>query len=91
MERGQTAGFPSINKYLEEWNQFANSRIDVIKFILVKHLENLITEFNRNIPDSNLASQLRVRNSFMAKVDNLSQDVAGLQEELIDLHQNKFH
>jgi len=91
LERGRTAAFPSMNKYLEEWNQIAISRIDVIKPILMEHLENLIMEFNRYIPDRNLASQVWVRNPFLAKVDNLLKDVAGLQEELIDLHHDEFH
>ena len=91
LERGRTAAFPSMNKYLEEWNQIAISRIDVIKPILMEHLENLIMKFNRYIPDRNLASQVWVRNPFLAKVDNLLKDVAGLQEELIDLHHDEFH
>ena len=91
LERGQTAAFPSINKYLEEWNQTDSSRIDVIKPILVEHLENLITEFNRYLLDINLEAQLWVRNPFLANVDNLLENVAGLQEELIDLHHDRFH
>ena len=91
LERGRTAAFPSMNEYLEEWNQIAISRYDVIKPSLMEHLKNLITEFDRCIPDRNLASQLWVRNPFLAKVDNLSEDVAGLQEELIDLHHDQFH
>ena len=57
----------------------------------MEHLENLITAFDRNLPDINLEAQLWVRNPFVAKVDNLSEDVAGLQEELIDLHHDQFH
>ena len=91
LERGQTAAFPFMNEYLEEWNQTDGSRFNVIKPILVEHLKNLITEFDRYIPDINLETQLWVRNPFLAKVDNLSEDVAGLQEELIDLHHDQFH
>ena len=91
LESGRTAAFPSMNEYLEERNQIAISRFDVIKHILMEHLENLITEFNRYIPDRNLASQLWVINPFLAKVDNLSEDVAGLQEELVDLPHDQFH
>ena len=91
LERGQTAAFPSMNEYLEEWNQIAISRLDIIKPILMEHLENLITEFDRYIPDRNEASQWWVTNPFLAKVDNLSEDVAELQEELIDLHHDQFH
>ena len=57
------------------------SRFDATKSILVEHLENLITEFDPYIPDRNL---------FLTKVDNLSEDVAGLQEELINLHHDEF-
>ena len=46
LEHGRTAAFPSVNEYLEEWNQTDSSRFDVIKPILVAHLENLITEFS---------------------------------------------
>ena len=63
----------------------------MIKLFLVKYLEKLITEFDRYIPDKNLAFQLWVRNPFLAKDDALSDDVAGLQEKLIDLHQNEIH
>jgi len=91
LEHGRTAAFPSMNEYLEKWNQIAISRLDIIKPILMEHLENLITEFNRYIPDRNEASQWWVTNLFWAKVDNLSEDVAGLQEELIDLHHDQFH
>ncbi|XP_039260762.1 zinc finger BED domain-containing protein 5-like [Styela clava] len=66
-------------------------RFDAIKPILIEHLENLITEFDRYIPDRNLTCQLWVRNSFLAKVDDLSEDIAGLQEEFIDLHHDQFH
>ena len=85
LERGRKAAFPSMNEYLEEWNQTDSSRFDVIKPILVKHLEHLITEFHRYLPDIHLEAQQWVRNPFLSKVDNLSEDVAGLQEELIDL------
>ena len=91
LEHGQTAAFPSMNEYLEEWNQTDSSRFDVIKRILVEHLENLITEFDRYLPDINLEAHLWVRNPFLAKADKLSEDVAGLQEELIDLHHDQFH
>ena len=91
LERGRTAAFPSMNEYLEEWNQTDSSRFDVIKPILVKHLEHLITEFDRYLPDINLEAQQWVRNPFLSKVDNLSEDSAGLQEELIDLRQDQFH
>ena len=91
LERGRTAAFPSMNEYLEEWNQTDSSRFDVIKPILVEHLENLITEFDRYLPDINLEAQQWVTNPFLSKVDNLSEDVAGLQEELIDLHHDQFH
>ena len=91
VERGRTAAFPSMNEYLEEWNQTDSSSFDVIKPILVEHLENLITAFDCYLPDLNLKAQLGVRNPFLAKVDNLSDDVAGLQEELIDLHCDQFH
>ena len=77
LERGQTAAFPSMNKYLEEWNQTDSSRFDVIKPILVEHLKNLITEFDRYLLDINLEAQLWVRNPLLAKVDNLSENVAG--------------
>ena len=49
-----------------------------------------MTEFDRYHPDINLEAPLWVRNPFLAKVDNLSDD-AGLQEELIDLHHDQFH
>ena len=78
-------------EYLEERNQTDSSRFDVIKPILVEHLENLITEFDRYLPKINLEAQLWVRNLFLAKVDNLSEDVEGLQEELIDLQHDQFH
>ena len=91
LERGRTAAFPSMNEYLEEWNQIAINRLDVIKPFLMEHLEKLITEFDRYIPDKNLAFQLWVRNPFLAKADALSQDVTGLQEKLIDLHQDEIH
>ena len=80
-----------MNEYLEEWNQTDSSRFDVIKPILVEHLENLITEFDRYLLDINLEAELWVRNPFLAKIDNLSQNVAGLQGELIDLHHDRFH
>ena len=48
LESGQTAAFPSTNK---EWNQTDSSRFDVIKPILVEHLENLMTEFDRYLLD----------------------------------------
>ena len=62
----------------------------MIKPFLVEHLENLIKECDRYIPDRNLASQLSVRNSFLAKFDNLSEDFAGLQKKLINLHHDEF-
>ena len=86
LERGRRAAFPSMNEYETD-----SSRFDVIKPILVEHLVNLITEFDRYIPNINLEVRLWVRNPFLAKVDNLSEDVAGLQEELIDLHHDQFH
>ena len=58
LEHGQTAAFSSMNEYLEEWNQTDSSRFDVIKPILVEHLENLITEFDRYLPDINLEAHL---------------------------------
>ena len=45
--------------------------------ILVEHLENLITKFDRYLPNINLEAQLWVRNPFLSKVDNLSEDAAG--------------
>ena len=87
LEHERTAAFPSLNEYLKEWNQTDSSRFDVIKPILiVEHLKNLITEFDRYLSDINLKAQLCVKNPSLAKVDNLSEDVAGLQEELIDWH-----
>ena len=80
-----------MNEYLEEWNQTDSSRYDVIKPILVEHLENLITEFDRYLPNINLEAQLWIRNPFLSMVDNLSEDVAGLQEELIDLQHDQCH
>ena len=91
LEYGQTAAFPSMNEYVEERNQADSSRFDVIKPILVVHLENLITELDRYLPDINLEAHMWVRNPFLAKVDNLSEDAAGLQEELINLHHDQFH
>ena len=86
-ERERTAAFPSLNEYLKEWNRTDSSRFDVIKPILiVEHLKNLITEFDRYLSDINLEAQMCVKNPSLAKVDNLSEDVAGLQEELIDWH-----
>ena len=57
----------------------------------MEHLEKLITEFDRHIWDKNLAFQQWFRNSFLAKVEGLSENVAGLQEELIDLHHDESH
>ena len=57
----------------------------------MEHSENLITEFDRYLPDINLEAHLWARNPFLAKVDNLSENVAGLQEELFDLHHGQFH
>ena len=79
LEHGRTAAFPSMNEYLKEWNQTDSSRFDVIKPILVEHLENLIVKFDRYLPDINLEAQLWVRNPSLAKVDNLSEDVAWLK------------
>ena len=56
----------------------------------MRHLENLIMEIYRYLPDMNLEAQPWVRNSFLSKVDNLSEDVAGLQKELFDLHHDQF-
>ena len=72
-----------MNEHLEEWNQTDSSKFDVIKPILVEHFENLMTEFDRYFLNVNLGAQLWVRNSFLLKVDNLSKDVVGMQEELI--------
>ena len=80
-----------MNENLEEWNQTDSSRFDVIKPILVEHLENLITEFDRYLPDINLETQLWVTNPFLTKVDKLLENAAGLQEQLIDLHHDRFH
>ena len=92
LERKRTAAFPSLNEYLKEWNQTDRSRFDVIKPILiVEHLKNLFTEFDRYLSDINLEAQLCVKNSSLAKVYNLSEDVAELQEELIDLHHDQCH
>jgi len=91
LERGRTAAFPSLNEYLEEWEDDEIGALDAIKPILVNHLENLITEFDRYIPDRDLASQHWIRNPFQAKVDDLSEDVHGLQEEFIELHHDEFH
>ena len=79
LERERTAAFQSINEYLEEWSKITISMFDVIKPVLVEHLENLITEIGCYIPDRNLVSQLWVRDSFLAKVDKLSVDVPGLR------------
>ena len=57
----------------------------------MEHLKNQIRAFDHYVPNLNLEAQLGVRNPFLAKVDNLSEDVAGLQEELIDLHRDQFH
>ena len=80
-----------MNEYLKEWNQIAINRLDVIKPFLVEHLEKLITEFDRYILNKNLAFQLWVKNPFLAKIGALSEDVAELQEEFIDLHHDEFH
>ena len=63
----------------------------MVKPFLVEHLKKLITEFDCYIPDKNLAFHQWVRNLFLEKVDDLSEDVARLQEELIDLHYDDFH
>ena len=80
-----------MNEYLEERNQTDISRFVAIKPILVEHLENIITEFDRYLPDVNLEAHLWVRNPFLVKVENLSEDVAELLEVLIDLHHDQFH
>ena len=90
-ECGQTVALPSMNKYLEKWNKITISVFDVIKPILVEHLKNLITAIDCYIPNRNLVSQLWSRNPFLKKVDNLLEDVPGLQEQLIDRYHDKFH
>jgi hypothetical protein len=86
LERGRTASFPSLNEYLEEWEDDDGEHgIDAIKPVLLEHLENLIAEFERYIPDADLASQHWIRNPFEADVADLSEDIPGLQEDLIEL------
>ncbi|XP_076056357.1 protein FAM200A-like [Oratosquilla oratoria] len=49
------------------------------------HLEKLVSEFNRYIPDKDMSSQHWVRNPFEARVGDVSEDIQGLQEELLEL------
>jgi len=90
---GRTAVFPSVTEYLKEWNQIGISRFDVIKPIPAEDLENLLTVFDRYVPDRSLASQLLGQKSVSGEVCQLviSEDVAELQNELIDLHHDEFH
>jgi len=73
-----------MKEYLEEWNQIS------IKPILEKYLENLITVFDTSRIDIWHFS-CWVRNPFLAKFVNLSKNIAGIQEELLDLHPDEFH
>ena len=79
-----------MNEYLEEWNKITISTLSVIKPVLVEHLENFIIEIDCYILDRNQASLLWTRNPFLAEVDDLSENVPGL-EEVIDLHHDEFH
>jgi hypothetical protein len=51
----------------------------------------MITEFERYIPDGDLVQSHWIRDPFLAKVEDLAEDILGLQEELIELHHNKHH
>ena len=64
--------FPSLNEYLQEWNELTIRTFDAIKLILVEDLKIF-------------------ENPFLAKSHNLSEDIPGLQKELINLHYDKFH
>ncbi len=82
LDHGRTASFPSLSEYLERFEEFD---FNTIKSILVEHLQSLISEFERYIPDEDLSSQHWVRNPFEADVEELSENIQGLQENLIEL------
>ena len=42
LERGRTAAFPSLNEYLEEWEDDKIGALEAIKPILVNHLDHVI-------------------------------------------------
>ncbi|XP_014664178.1 PREDICTED: protein FAM200A-like [Priapulus caudatus] len=87
LERGRVAAFPSLNAYLEEWEE---NGIDAIKPILVNHLDKLTTEFDRYIPDHDLTHAGWIRDPFQANVDDLSEEIPGLQEQWIELRNEDF-
>ena len=68
--------------YLDEFEEFD---FNSIKLGLVQYMEKLIDEFDRYIPDKDLSSAHWIRNPFDVEVGELSDDVPGLQEELIEL------
>lgn len=90
MERGRTAAFPSLNEYLEEWDEGA---LDAVKPILLQHLGNLIVDFDRYIPDVDHAASAWIRDPFLVKAEDVGPEE--IQEQLIELqhdhHQRLCH
>ena len=55
-------------------------------------MKNIIAEFERYVPDTDLALQHWIRNPFEADVADLSEDIPGLHEALIELKDEElFH
>ncbi|GMH35000.1 hypothetical protein BSKO_02861 [Bryopsis sp. KO-2023] len=83
MEKDRLAPFPSLNGYVDEWIDDVN--FEDVKSSLVSHLEQLIDDFDRYIPDDQLLmGQAWIRNPFLVNVRELEEE-DGVAEDLIDI------
>ena len=80
LARRKTASFHSLSELLIEGELDAR-----VKTALVSHLDQLGREFEKCMPSSQLVSKLWVRSPFDADVEDLSDEVPGLQEKFLEL------
>lgn len=91
VERGRLASFASLNELVENFKEEEeNLELDELKAVVVDHLDALITDFDRYIPDQDIATSQWIRDPFNANVEDLSDDIPGLQEELLELQAEEF-
>lgn len=81
LARGKTASFPSLNELLMNKGELDAE----VKAVLLSHLDQLCKEFNKYMPSSQLVSKQWVCSPFDANVEDLSDEVSGLQEEFLEL------
>lgn len=85
---GRTAPFPNISLILQADNA---TSFDEIKPIVVGHLEKLMSEFQRYIPED-ISIYSWVKNPFDVKIEDLPKemsDIHQLEEQLIDIQNDK--